>query len=132
MQQNHYKLIWMILGTIAVIAIMAVVVVIYRDHNPLESRMFPKCGFYAMTGYKCPGCGGQRAVHYLLNGEFMESFRQNPLFHVGTLYIMVVLLLKVPLFAQRFTKLRNALTGIYACLIWLVGIIAFWILRNVF
>jgi hypothetical protein len=130
MQQHHHNLIW-ILATIAVIALMAVVVVIYRNHNPLESNLFPKCGFYVMTGYKCPGCGGQRAVHYLLNGEFRESFRQNPMFHIGALYVFVVLLLKSPLMYPKHTRLLNALTGIHACMIWFVGIVAFWILRNV-
>ncbi len=130
MQQHHHNLIW-ILATIAVIALVAVVVVIYRNHNPLESNLFPKCGFYVMTGYKCPGCGGQRAVHYLLNGEFRESFRQNPMFHIGALYVFVVLLLKSPLMYPKHTRLLNVLTGIHACMIWFVGIVAFWILRNV-
>lgn len=130
MQQHHHNLIW-ILATIAVIALMAVVVVIYRNHNPLESNLFPKCGFYVMTGYKCPGCGGQRAVHYLLNGEFRESFRQNPMFHIGALYVFVVLVLKSPLMYPKHMRLLNALTGIHACMIWFVGIVAFWILRNV-
>ena len=121
----------MIVATIAAIVLVAVMVVVYRDNNPLESNMFPKCGFYVMTGYKCPGCGGQRAVHYLLNGEFKESFKQNPLFHIAALYIITVLILKTPLFYPRHKKVLYALTGLYACIIWFVGIIAFWILRNI-
>ena len=121
----------MIIATIAVIALVAAMVVVYRNNNPLESNRFPKCGFYVATGYKCPGCGGQRAVHYLLNGEFKESFRQNPLFHVGMLYIITVLLLKSPLFFPRHKRLLYAITGLTACISWLVGIIAFWILRNI-
>ena len=121
----------MIVATIAAIVLVAVMVVVYRDNNPLESNMFPKCGFYVMTGYKCPGCGGQRAVHYLLNGEFKESFKQNPLFHIAVLYIITVLVLKTPLFYPRHKKVLYALTGLYACIIWFVGIIAFWILRNI-
>ena len=121
----------MIVATIAAIVLVAVMVVVYRDNNPMESNMFPKCGFYFMTGYKCPGCGGQRAVHYLLNGEFKESFKQNPLFHIAALYIITVLILKTPLFYPRHKKVLYALTGLYACIIWFVGIIAFWILRNI-
>ncbi|MBQ1697888.1 MAG: DUF2752 domain-containing protein [Bacteroidales bacterium] len=120
-----------IVATIAVIVLVAVVVVFYRNNNPLESKQFPKCGFYVATGYKCPGCGGQRAVHYLLNGEFKESFKQNPLFHIGALYMITVMLLKTPLFYPRHQRLLYALTGLYACIGWLVGIIAFWILRNI-
>jgi len=120
-----------IVAAIAVIVLVVAMVVIYRNHNPLESNMFPKCGFYVATGYKCPGCGGQRAVHYLLNGEFKESFKQNPLFHIGALYVITVMLLKTPLFFPRHKRLLYALTGMTACISWLVGIIAFWILRNV-
>ena len=120
-----------IVATIAIIALVVVMVVVYRNNNPLESNRFPKCGFYAATGYKCPGCGGQRAVHYLLNGEFKESFKQNPLFHIGALYVITVMLLKTPLFFPRHKRLLYALTGMTACISWLVGIIAFWILRNV-
>ena len=130
MQHFEHKIIW-ILTTIAVIVLVAVMVVLYRNHNPLESNWFPKCGFYVMTGYKCPGCGGQRAVHYLLNGEFKESFKQNPLFHIAALYIITVLVLKTPLFYPRHKKVLYALTGLHACIIWFVGIIAFWILRNI-
>ena len=124
------KILWL-LAAVGIIALVWVMVAVYRNHNPLESNWFPKCGFYAATGYKCPGCGGQRAVHYLLNGEFKESFKQNPLFHIGVLYIVTVLLLKSPLFYPRRQKLLYALTGVHACIIWLVGIIAFWILRNI-
>ncbi|MBR3713959.1 MAG: DUF2752 domain-containing protein [Bacteroidales bacterium] len=130
MQQHHHNIIW-ILTAIAVIVLVTVMVVVYRNNNPLENKWFPKCGFYVVTGYKCPGCGGQRAVHYLLNGEFRESFKQNPLFHVGWIYIITVLILKSPLMYPKHTRLLNALTGLYACIIWLVGIIAFWILRNI-
>jgi len=119
-----------IVTTIAVIALVAVMVVVYRNNNPLESNKFPKCGFYAATGYKCPGCGGQRAVHYLLNGEFKESFRQNPLLHIGGLYMLTVLLLRTPLFPRQ-QRLLDALTGLTACVSWIIGIIAFWILRNI-
>lgn len=130
MQKFGHTILW-ILATIVAVVALTVMVVVYRNNNPLETNIFPKCGFYVMTGYKCPGCGGQRAVHYLLNGEFKESFRQNPLLHVAGLYFMTVLILKIPFITRRHKRLLYALTGLGACISWLVGIIAFWILRNV-
>ena len=42
--------------------------------------MFPgPCLFLAMTGLYCPGCGGTRAVWYLLHGHLCLSFRFHPL-----------------------------------------------------
>ncbi len=120
-----------IVTAIAAIIIVAVVVVIYRDHNPAGSSMFPKCVFFTMTGYKCPGCGTQRALHYLLNGEFRESFRQNPMFHVGMAYVVAYYVSKSPLVYPKYPKIADALSSAAVCIMWLVGIIAYWILRNV-
>ena len=35
------------------------------------------CPVYAVTGFKCPGCGGTRMCLALLSGNFSEAFRQN-------------------------------------------------------
>ena len=37
------------------------------------------CLFRAMTGLYCPGCGGTRAVQYLLQGRLLLSLRYHPL-----------------------------------------------------
>lgn len=129
--RTSHKIVFIIIFAIIAIVTMVVMVKIYRDNNPLESNKFPKCSFYVTTGYKCPGCGCQRAIHYLLNGEFVESFRQNPLFHVGITYIITVLVLRLPWLNPKFSQLHDTLTGYWACVLWLVGIIAFGVLRNV-
>lgn len=37
------------------------------------------CLFYRATGIYCPGCGGTRAVKYLLEGKLLKSLWYHPL-----------------------------------------------------
>ena len=53
---------------------------IYYFFNPGEYALFPSCQFYRLTGILCPGCGGQRALHFLLHGELGLAFHYNALF----------------------------------------------------
>ena len=41
------------------------------------------CLFHWLTGLYCPGCGGTRAVKYLLTGHLMLSLRYHPLVLYG-------------------------------------------------
>ncbi len=43
----------------------------------MEEYMLP-CLFKSLTGIPCPGCGGQRAVLDLLNGNFIDAFLMYP------------------------------------------------------
>ena len=47
--------------------------------NPSEHTFYPRCAFYQMTGWQCPGCGGLRAMHQLLHGHLLTALRFNPL-----------------------------------------------------
>jgi hypothetical protein len=48
--------------------------------NPAEHSFFPKCFFHSVSGWDCPGCGGQRAVHHLLHGRLGAALHANALF----------------------------------------------------
>lgn len=37
------------------------------------------CLFHLLTGLYCPGCGGTRAVWYLLHGQILKSIQYHPL-----------------------------------------------------
>ena len=52
-----------------VVVLCAVAAVVYFLFNPSCMAWFPKCPFLMLTGFKCPGCGSQRAVHCLLHGD---------------------------------------------------------------
>ncbi|MBG42959.1 MAG: hypothetical protein CL530_03225 [Aequorivita sp.] len=61
---------------------------IYFFYNPSENSFFIPCPFHYITGFFCPGCGSQRAIHLLLHGDLVGAFRFNPLM-VLTLPILI-------------------------------------------
>lgn len=50
--------------------------VAFNDPSAPDSR-FPSCGFHAVTGLWCPGCGLTRATHHLLTGDPAAALSSN-------------------------------------------------------
>jgi len=63
---------WLLIGAGAVLLFYFLV-------DPLQFSPIPPCPMYRMSGYLCPGCGGQRALHALLRGDLAASWALNPL-----------------------------------------------------
>ena len=45
--------------------------------------LYPPCPFKLLTGLDCPGCGGIRMTHDLLNGQFAAAFADNAFLFAG-------------------------------------------------
>ena len=110
--------------------VMLVLGFIYYALDPSTSDAFPRCSFLSLTGYKCPGCGSQRAVHALLNGDVAGAFRFNALLMIAVPWMGLCL------FAES-RRTRNP--RLYArlnpeLLMWLLlaAVLIWWILRNIF
>ncbi|MCM1068125.1 MAG: DUF2752 domain-containing protein [Muribaculaceae bacterium] len=111
----------------AAVLALAAILLFYYFADPTW-RWMPRCTFRALTGYDCPGCGFQRALHAALHGHIAEAWGYNPFVFfavpVAVFYIVVEAM------RVRFPRLHARanhpfiLTGI------LVAIIAFWIGRN--
>ncbi len=65
----------------------------------VEDYMLP-CMTKQFLGFDCPGCGLQRSVLFLLQGDFMAAFKMYPA-------IYVILLLLGFLLLDNFVKVRH-------------------------
>jgi len=109
-----------------------IIIIIYALFDPAQNAYFPKCPFNEITGYKCPGCGSQRAIHAILNFNIVQAFRENLLLVLSIPYLLTAFVfdaIKKP--GDKLLKWRKILFGTNAIFIILGFIIAFWILRNV-
>lgn len=102
---------------------------LYRTYNPLESNLFPKCIFFKYTGYLCPGCGSQRAIHYLLNIDVLSAIKQNVLVVLFIPYLFMVTLSKI--FPNKLLKWNRVRKSPRFIQITLWVILGFWLLRNI-
>ncbi len=68
-----------ILKIALIIVILGGLFSLYHFFNPATHSYFIPCPFNYLTGYHCPGCGSQRAIHQLLHFNLISAFRLNPL-----------------------------------------------------
>lgn len=104
---------------------------IYGNIDPVSSEWFPKCPFLMLTGLECPGCGSQRAIHQLLNGNLNAAFTYNPFAIIALPYMLLGVLFEIKSINNRFPKIERLLFGYKTIYIILAAIILFWIFRNI-
>lgn len=98
--------------------------------DPAKHELFPRCVFNSITGYYCPGCGSQRAIHSLLHLDFVGVVSYNFLFIPAFLLIFYHYL--HPVFNRLFgLKLPNVFY--FSSTPWIIFgvVVLFWILRNI-
>ncbi len=118
-------MIFRIVTGIAAVGILIVFFVL----NPAETPLFPKCILYSATGYYCPGCGSQRAIHNLLHLNFAGVAGSNLLFIPAALLIIYHY---SRTFLNKKLNLRLPNIFYFKNTPWIIlGVVAvFWILRN--
>ena len=58
---------------------------VYGRFAPGSGFPFPRCIFFQLTGYRCPGCGLQRALHSMLN---LDLSRPSSIMHSSLPYCL--------------------------------------------
>jgi len=69
-----------LLPVVAALLFCAVVALVFFAFDPTRVSFFPPCLFHLLTGWDCPGCGAQRALHELLHGDIIAALRLNAMF----------------------------------------------------
>ncbi|MBQ1854377.1 MAG: DUF2752 domain-containing protein [Prevotella sp.] len=115
-----------LLGAVAVLT----VVYIYYKVNPQEVHIFPRCVFLSLTGYRCAGCGLQRAIHSLLHLDIRAALAYN--FYFTLLLPWAAAILATSLFRRRHPLPYELLTHRYV--LTAVGVVAvvWWVVRNIY
>ncbi len=114
----------------AMLPLLIAVAFLYLNVNPTSVNFFPKCPLYATTGIYCPGCGSQRATHYLLNFNFWGVLEQNILYVFGLLILTYHLTIEgLNLFFKKniYNYMNHSKTPMFV----LIFIILFFIARNI-
>ena len=107
------------------------VLVLIGLFDPAQYGIFPSCPFRWLTGWKCPGCGSQRALHHLLHFEWGQAFWHNPLLVVSLPYILAGFAFdSFDIRNERLLQIRRTLFGYRAILIVAGIVILFWIGMN--
>ena len=86
------------------------------------------CPFNELFGIYCPGCGTTRMIRSLLEFNFYQAFRYNPLLFVLLFPFGGIIIAEVIYFIRN-KKIFNISTKIYVIL--LVIIFIYWVLRNI-
>jgi hypothetical protein len=123
----YKKNLYFAFGFVTIIALS----IIYYKFNPAKYGFFPQCPFHKFTGFDCPGCGSQRALHALLHGNFREAAGYNLLMIISIPFLSVHFFYKLKSF---FLKKEIRWGVIYHPLtprIIFVVVIVFWITRNI-
>ena len=115
----------------AIVLLLAIAGGIYFFFSPEESSFFPQCPFHTLTGWDCPGCGSQRAAHYLLHLQLKDAFLSNPLLIIAIPYLVAGIYFEYFGGKEKFPKVQIILFGQKAIIFIFILIILFWIGRNI-
>ena len=106
------------------------ILALYFNWDPSNTALFPKCPFHEVTGIYCPGCGSQRAIHDIINGNLLDGFRHN---YLILMVIFVVLYEGYIIFRRLVFKQagKNLLHNPKVTNTILLLVLLFWVFRNI-
>lgn len=113
---------------VLIVVVLGLLVLFYVK-DPASS-WYLVCPFKAITGYDCPGCGGQRALHQLLHLNFKNAFLLNPLLVISSPLVIISLVFNLKFFRENFGGFSQLIFSNKAFFVILFLILFFFIFRN--
>lgn len=119
-----------ILLILALLFPIVIIVVYYSFYNMAGDNAL--CSFREITGFECPGCGGQRALHLLLHGDISGAFRHNAFFIIVLPFLAYFYYMAIRVYVlkqERYLK-SFAFSSAFGYSL-LISVILFFVLRNI-
>ena len=113
-------------AVVAAVAFSFFIIYYYR-HDPAEGGV-PKCMFRTITGWDCPGCGSQRALHALLHGHIAEAWSFNPFVFIAVPVGMYYAVVEAG--RARWPRLHAASVNSWVILCLGAAVVLYTVLRN--
>jgi hypothetical protein len=121
----------MLKKTVIIVACIVGIGILYFA-NPEYTVWAPKCLFYKLTGFQCPACGTQRALHQLLHCNFTGAFHYNSFLIISMPYLTSLVAVCWFDTGNRLKKLRDFVHNTTTVNTYLMLLVLWWIARNVF
>ena len=115
---------------VAAAVIAAALLAVYAAFDPMQAQWMPKCPVYALTGWKCPGCGSQRMLHALMSGDVGGAFHSNPF--LLCMLPVIALLLLAEIWRRSRPNLYARLFSPAVIAVMFTAIILWTVVRNIF
>lgn len=90
---------------------VAAAIVLYYKYDPAVVNFFPPCPSKLITGYDCPGCGTQRALHCFLHGDMAGVIHYNAMLVVGVPLVLTIFASN--LLKRRYPKFHSLMNSNY-------------------
>ena len=99
--------------------------------DPAESVWMPKCPVKLLTGLDCPGCGGQRAVHAMLQGDVAGAIRYNWFLLYAAPYLLLLVVERFFLRGECRQRVQRWAENKYVVWFYIVSYCVWFVARNI-
>lgn len=120
-----------IVFTVIFTLLSVTVVFVYYNYTPTDSKWFPHCLVKTLTGWSCPSCGVQRAIHSLLNGHWMEALSYNYFFVISIPYALLICVAYGLRMKNKTSKISDLFEHKLLAMIYVYSFLVWFIIRNI-